>query len=65
LNYLKDVRQLGVNGSSTPSATLKAILNDIKLDLWPKVLLRKEALIIRIHSLPYPRRTHLELLWLW
>jgi hypothetical protein len=62
LNCLKDIRQSGVNGSSRPSTIQKAISNDIKLDLWPKVLFKNEALIIRRHSLLYPIKTHLELI---
>jgi hypothetical protein len=63
LNCPKDTRKLAVNGSSIPNATLRVISNDIKLDLWPKVSLRKEALTIERPSLLYPRRTHLESLW--
>ena len=59
-NRLKDIKQLVVNGSLRPNATQKAISNDIKPDLWPKVSLRDGVLIIRRPSLMYPRKTHLE-----
>ena len=65
LNCLEDIRKLVANESTRPNETLKAILNDLKLDLWPKVSLRKEALITKRPSSVYPRRTHLESLWLW
>jgi hypothetical protein len=51
-------------GSTRPNATLRAISNDLKLDLWPKVSLRKKTLITKKPSPMYPRRTHLESLWL-
>ena len=37
MNCLKDIKQLVVNGFLRPNATQKAISNDIKPDLWPKV----------------------------
>ena len=37
----------GVNGSSRPNVTQKAILKDTKPDLLPKVLLRKKVLTIQ------------------
>jgi hypothetical protein len=65
LNCLKDTRKLVASGSTRPNTNLRAISNDLKLDLWPKVSLRKEALITKRPSPLYTRRTHLELLWLW
>ena len=65
LNCLKGTRKLVANGSTRPNATLRAISNDLKLDLWPKVSLKNEALITKRPSPLYPRRTHLESLWLW
>ena len=65
LNCLKDTRKLVASGSTRSNATLKAISNDLKLDLSPKVSLRKEALITMRSSPLYPRMTHSESLWLW
>jgi len=40
LNFLKDVKELGVSGSLRPSVTLRAMLKDTRLDLLLKVSLR-------------------------
>jgi hypothetical protein len=64
-NCLKDTRKLVASGSTRQNATLKVISNDLKLDLWPKVSLRNEALITKRPSPLYPRMTHLESLWFW
>ena len=63
-NCLKNTRKLIVNGSLRPRATLMAILNDLKLDLWPKFSLKKKALITKRPPPPYPR-THLKSFWHW
>ena len=49
---------------SSQNVTQKAISKDIKPDLWPKVSLKNEVLIISKPYLLYPKRIHLESLWL-
>ena len=47
------------------NVTLKEMLNDIKLDLLLKDLLKKMALIIKRHFHLSQRKTHYELFWHW
>jgi len=56
-------RELGVNGSLRLSVTLMAISNVTRPDLFPKVLLRKMALIIRKCFRLFLRKILLELSW--
>jgi hypothetical protein len=57
-NCLTKRNKLIVNGSLRLNATLRAISKDIRLDLSPKVTLRKMALTIKKPSLPFLRRIH-------
>lgn len=63
LNYHKDVRELGVNGSLRLNATLMVISNDIKPDLLPNVSLKRKALIIKRQFRQSLRNTLLESSW--
>lgn len=51
LNCQNIANKLGANGSSRQSVTQITLLNDITLDLLPKIKLRKNALIIKRHVL--------------
>ena len=50
-NCLIVVNSSAVNGSLRQSATLKAISNDLRPDLWPKVSLKRKVSITKIPSL--------------
>ena len=57
-NYLKVV-----NGSLRPNVTQMAILNNIRLDSLPRVLLRRTMLTIMRLVLLFQKMTFLELSW--
>ena len=62
-NCLIVVNSSAINGSLRQSATLKAISNDLRLDLWPKVSLKRKVSITKIPSLQFPRKIRLESSW--
>ena len=63
-NCQKVQNKLDVNGFLRLNMTQMAILNDIKLDLLPRVILRKTTLIIKRHFHPLQRKINQESLWL-
>ena len=54
---------VGVNESLRQSATLKALSNDLRPDLWPKVSLKRKVSITKIPSLQFPIKIRLESSW--
>ena len=54
---------LGASGSVRLKETLMIKWRGIRLEFLPKGLARKKELITQGHSLPYPQRIPLELLW--
>uniref|UniRef100_A0A2N9HUJ9 Reverse transcriptase Ty1/copia-type domain-containing protein n=1 Tax=Fagus sylvatica TaxID=28930 RepID=A0A2N9HUJ9_FAGSY len=62
LNCLKDIRKLVANESTRPNETLKAILNDLKLDLWPKVSLRKGGIDYKETFSPVSKKDSLRII---
>ena len=61
LKYMKVINESDVNRFIRPNETQVAILKDTRLDLLPKVLLRKITLIKKRTFCRYLRKTHLEL----
>ena len=60
VELFEEYKKVGCKWVYKTNATLRAISNNLKLDLWPKISLRNEALITKRPSPLYPRRTHLE-----
>ena len=65
IKLLEGYKKVGIKWVFKTKHDSRAISNDLKLDLWPKVSLRKRALITKRPSPLYPRRTHLESFWHW
>ena len=61
----EDCKRVIVNGFLRPNTTQMAISNDIRLDLLPRVLLRRTALTAMRHFLLFQKMTLLELSWRW
>ena len=57
-NCQKVQNELDVNGFLRLNMTQMAISNDIRLDLLPKVILKKTALIIKRHFHVFQRKIH-------
>ena len=58
LNFQKVQNELDVNGFLRLNVTQMEISNDIKLDLLPRVVLRKTTLIIKRHFHMFQRKIH-------
>ena len=61
----EDCKRVIVNGFLRPNTTQMAISNDIRLDLLPRVLLRRTVLTTMRHFLLFQKMTLLELSWRW